>query len=203
MSKTNPKDVLNYLMEIEQIKRTVRWVNYDKSYHESVADHCCCMTMLAVQLIDAFDLRDLDFQKVIRMCLYHDMGELHLAADVDSFDSQAPEVKTQKDAYEHAVIADLVAKFGARDMADVVAEYEARKTAEAKFVKALDKLESRIHVLNCAETKIMHPQFSSTLANQYIADFPRLKPFYHEIQLRMKQRVIDDGFEWDEAWFLS
>lgn len=94
---------------------------------------------MAYLLQDEFP--DLDMNKVIKMCLIHDLGEC-FTGDIPTFE------KTDEDT---ATEDDLLAQWGSNlpqpyryDMAALYAEMNALQTPEAKLYKAIDKLEAVI-----------------------------------------------------------
>ena len=84
---------------------------------------------------------DLDMDKVVNMCLIHDLGEC-FTGDIPTF------VKTDADrAAEDALLDQWVKSLPDELSADIAALYDemnAQETAEAKMYKALDKLEALI-----------------------------------------------------------
>ena len=84
---------------------------------------------------------DLDMDKVVNMCLIHDLGEC-FTGDIPAF------VKTDADrAAEDALLDQWVNSLPDELSADIAALYDemnAQETAEAKVYKALDKLEALI-----------------------------------------------------------
>ena len=84
---------------------------------------------------------DLDMDKVVNMCLIHDLGEC-FTGDIPTF------VKTDADrAAEDALLDQWVKSLPEELSADIAALYDemnAQETAEAKVYKALDKLEALI-----------------------------------------------------------
>ena len=84
---------------------------------------------------------DLDMDKVVNMCLIHDLGEC-FTGDIPTF------VKTDADrAAEDALLDQWVKSLPDELSADIAALYDemnAQETAEAKVYKALDKLEALI-----------------------------------------------------------
>ena len=65
-----PRILLETLAVAERLKDTTRHCYTRKGRHESVAEHCWMMTLMAYFVRDEFPEADMD--KVIRMCLIHD-----------------------------------------------------------------------------------------------------------------------------------
>ena len=84
---------------------------------------------------------DLDMDKVVNMCLIHDLGEC-FTGDIPTF------IKTDADREtEDTLLDQWVRQLAEEISADISALYkemDAQDTAEAKLYKALDKLEALI-----------------------------------------------------------
>ena len=84
---------------------------------------------------------DLDMDKVVGMCLIHDLGEC-FTGDIPTF------VKTDSDRRtEDSLLGGWLKSLPpevSRDMEQLYAEMDAQNTKEAKLYKALDKLEALI-----------------------------------------------------------
>ncbi|MBO4824957.1 MAG: HD domain-containing protein, partial [Lachnospiraceae bacterium] len=84
---------------------------------------------------------NVDFDKVIKMCLIHDLGEI-FTGDIPSFDKSAAD-----ESKEERLLTDWVNSLPEpykTEMNDLYAEMEARVTIEARIYKALDNLEAVI-----------------------------------------------------------
>ena len=109
-----------------------------------------------------------DMNKVIRMCLIHDLGEA-FTGDIPTFDKT--EADTQKedalfDSWVQTLPAETRQEFSA-----LLAEMNALETVEAKIYKALDKMEAVIqHNLSDLSTWIpLEYELNKTYANDKVA----------------------------------
>ncbi len=123
----------------EQMKNRTRHSWTSSGRHESVAEHSWRLALMAMFSEDAFP--EADMNKVIRMCLLHDMGEA-FTGDIPAF------LKTSQDEMrEEQVTADWIASLPEpwrSDFGALFQEMEALETQEARIYKALDKLEALI-----------------------------------------------------------
>lgn len=130
---------LDILHTAEKLKDTTRHCTTSKGRIESVAEHSWRVALMAYLLRDEFPEADMD--RVIRMCLVHDLGEC-FTGDIPTFQ------KTGRDtAKEEALLEEWVSSLPqplSDDMKALYAEMEAQETAEAKIYKAFDKLEAVI-----------------------------------------------------------
>jgi len=135
----NTREYLEILHVAERLKDTPRHCTTTKGRTESVAEHSWRMSLMASLLRHEFP--DLDMDKVVNMCLIHDLGEC-FTGDIPTF------VKTDADrAAEDALLDQWVKSLPDELSADIAALYDemnAQETAEAKVYKALDKLEALI-----------------------------------------------------------
>lgn len=94
---------------------------------------------MAYLLQDEFP--DLDMNKVIKMCLIHDLGEC-FTGDIPTFEKTDEDTATEDDLLAQWV-SNLPQPYR-YDMAALYAEMNALQTPEAKLYKAIDKLEAVI-----------------------------------------------------------
>ena len=134
-----PMELLAVLHTAERLKDTTRHCYTSQGRHESVAEHSWRVTLMAYLMRDEFP--ELDMDKVMQMCLIHDLGEC-FTGDIPSFEKTAADT-----AREDGLLARWVAGLPQPycwDMAALYAEMDALETPEAKLYKALDKLEAVI-----------------------------------------------------------
>ncbi|HEX2282866.1 MAG TPA: HD domain-containing protein, partial [Thermomicrobiales bacterium] len=144
------------------LKRVKRqgWLDRGVDEPESVADHSWGVALLAWALSSERD--DLDGNRVLLLGLVHDLPEA-LAGDTTPFDSErdsagliaarhfervpeySEELDRQKRALESDALEEMLAGLSgslADDIRSAWWEYELAETAEARFVKQIDKLET-------------------------------------------------------------
>ena len=135
------KQFLEILSVAAKLKITPRHCFTEENRQESVADHSWRIALMAMLLTGEEAFEDLDMDKVIRMCLIHDLGEA-FTGDIPTF------IKTSADAgVEDDLFAGWVASFPAPQREEwqaLLKEMEAIVTPEAKLYKALDKVEALI-----------------------------------------------------------
>lgn len=135
----DPRKLLETLTIAERLKDATRHSYTSQRRHESVAEHSWRAALMAYFLQDAFPEADMD--KVIRMCLIHDLGEA-FTGDIPTF------LKTGADEVrEDQLLDDWVSSLPkpyAADMRALYAEMSRLETPEAKIYKAIDGLEAVI-----------------------------------------------------------
>lgn len=134
-----PTDLLQVLHTAEKLKDTTRHCDTSGGRRESVAEHSWRLTLLAFFLRDEFPALDMD--KVLRMCLVHDLGEC-FTGDIPSFLKTAADTEREDTLLERWVRG-LPAPY-CTELTALYGEMDALETQEARLYKALDKLEAVI-----------------------------------------------------------
>lgn len=136
-----PNEFLEILSRAARLKTTPRHCETAPGRRESVADHSWRISLMAMLLSGEAEFQGVDMNRVIRMCLIHDLGEA-FTGDIPTFE------KTDADAQaEYARFLEWVDGFSSPQREEwraLLAEMEALETPEAMTCKALDKLEAVI-----------------------------------------------------------
>ena len=134
-----PTDLLQVLHTAEKLKDTTRHCDTSGGRRESVAEHSWRLTLMAFFLRDEFPALDMD--RVLRMCLVHDLGEC-FTGDIPSFLKTAADTEREDTLLERWVRG-LPAPY-CTELTALYGEMDALETQEARLYKALDKLEAVI-----------------------------------------------------------
>ena len=132
-----PRELLDILTVAERLKDATRHCYTSGGRHESVAEHCWMMTLMAFLMKEEFPEADMD--KVIRMCIIHDLGEC-FTGDIPTFDKGETDEATEEQLLYQWV--DSLPESIAAEMRTLYEEMAALQTTEAKLYKALDGLEA-------------------------------------------------------------
>ena len=134
-----PAELLQILSVAEKLKCNTRHCYTSTGRHESVAEHSWRIALMAMLIAPEFP--EADMNKVIRMCLIHDLGEA-FTGDIPTFD------KTEADTRKEDALFDgwvqTLPEETKQEFAALLAEMNALETLEAKIYKALDKMEAVI-----------------------------------------------------------
>ena len=136
-----PEEFLKILSQAARLKTTMRHCYTEGDRKESVADHSWRIALMAMLLTGIDEYRDLDMDKVIRMCLIHDLGE-SFTGDIPTFEKTDTDTVKEDDLFRSWVMS-----FPEPQRAEwrgLLEEMDALETKEAKLYKALDKLEALI-----------------------------------------------------------
>ncbi|WP_206458249.1 HD domain-containing protein [Anaerovorax sp. IOR16] len=135
----NARKLLDSLFVAERLKDTTRHCFTSKGRHESVAEHSWMMTLMAFFMRDEFP--DADMDKVIRMCIIHDLGEC-FTGDIPTFEKNQTHEQIEENLLYNWV-SSLPEEY-AIEMRELYEEMKERKTVEAQIYKAIDGLEALI-----------------------------------------------------------
>ena len=133
------REFLEILHIAERLKDTPRHCTTSKRRIESVAEHSWRISLMAFLLRNEFP--DVDIDKVVDMCLIHDLGEC-FTGDIPVFAKTEADRETE-DSLLHQWVQSLPRELSA-DLSGLYEEMDAQITKEARLYKALDKLEAVI-----------------------------------------------------------
>lgn len=191
------KNSMRFYLLATQLKYKIRsgwdkshW-NVSKDRIESIAEHVYGTCILALSIDSEFKT-NLDINKVIKMLVLHELGEV-IIGDITPFDNITPEEKMKK---EHEamreVIGDLVNQ---EEFLSLLFEFDEKKTKEAIFAHHCDKLEADIQAKVYQDMGCQHPLdeqednvvFKSNRVQQMVKDGA--------------QTAFDIWYEWDKSLY--
>ena len=179
-----PKQFLDMLHTAEALKDTTRHCYTSRGRRESVAEHSWRLALMAFWLREEFP--ELDMEKVIHMCLIHDLGEC-FTGDIPVF-LKTDAHETREDELLNQWVSTLPEPLRG-EMASLYREMNARQTPEAKLYKALDGLEAIIQH-NESDISTWEPN-EYDLQLTYAMDRVQFSP--HLVKLR--QQIRQDSLE--------
>ena len=134
-----PEEFLRILTQAARLKLTMRHCYTAGDRKESVADHSWRIALMAMLLTGVDEYRELDMDRVIRMCLIHDLGE-SFTGDIPTFEKTDQDTEAEDDLFLNWVMT--FPEPQRTEWTGLLEEMEALNTREAKLYKALDKLEA-------------------------------------------------------------
>lgn len=168
-------DVTHFLLELDALKRVNRrsYVT-NTSRRENSAEHSWHLAMACWSIAEMFEL-DVNHEKLLKMALVHDLGEID-AGDTFLFASSRSEAHVE----ERAGIARLQAERGngIHNLSDIWEEQETGSSKEAELLRVVDRLLPFLLNLNTKgktwiESEVTRSQVAGALA--FIKDsFPTI-----------------------------
>lgn len=132
--------VFDFYYENAKLKGVERqgWVDWKvKGARETIPEHVWGTKILAFAIWSEFNL-DLDINKVMNMLDFHETEEIKIG-DNTPFGSLTPEEKLR---IGHIAVREICSKLSkGQIIIDLIEEFDARETAEAKFAYYCDKME--------------------------------------------------------------
>lgn len=146
MEEKKLKNVLGFYLLASKLKYKIRsgwdlnhW-NINSDRLESIAEHVYGTCILAISIDSEFE-SDIDLNKVLKMLVLHEIGEV-LIGDITPFDKILPSEKKKR---EHDAIKNIVGDLVKKDeIIDLLLEFDEHKSKESIFAYYCDKLEADI-----------------------------------------------------------
>lgn len=180
------RTLLDFLKLAERLKCNTRHSYTSSGRPESVAEHSWRLALTALFLRDEFPALDMD--RVIRMCLIHDLGEC-FTGDIPSFLKSGGDEERERSALE-TWVASLPAPYSV-ELKTLYAEMDALETDEARLYKALDKLEAVIQH-NESDIATWLPreyELNLTYADENVAFSDYLKRLREEVRRETRDKI--------------
>ena len=173
------RKLLEALSTAERLKDATRHCYTRNGRQESVAEHSWMMTLMAFFIKDEFPEADMD--KVIKMCIIHDLGEA-FTGDIPTFDKTKADENTEEQLL--SAWLDTLPDNCKVEMTALYDEMAKRETIEAKIYKAIDGLEALIqHNISDLSTWIPREyELNKTYADDKVAFSDYLKDLREEIR---------------------
>ena len=173
------RTLIDALSVAERLKDTTRHCYTKNGRHESVAEHSWMMALMAFFMKDEFP--EVDMDKVIKMCIIHDLGEA-FTGDIPTFEKTEGNEKTEEELLYHRV--HTLPENYATEMIALYDEMAKRETIEAKVFKAIDSLEALIqHNISDLSTWIPKEyELNKTYADDKVVFSEYLKVLREEVR---------------------
>ena len=133
------KKYLDLIHLAENLKNSTRHCQTSSGRDESVAEHCWRLCFMACFLKDEF--HDADIDRVIKMCILHDIGEA-FTGDIPTFIKNVSDETTEENAVNEWL--DSLGEPYGTQLKELFDEMKNQQSVEAKIFKALDKIEAVI-----------------------------------------------------------
>ena len=134
------KQQIEFIVEIDKLKQITRQTYLaDGSRKENDTEHSWHLAMMAM-LLSQYANEPVDVLKVIKIVLIHDIIEID-AGDTYAYDEAGNVTKKERESKAADRIYSLLPKDQGEELRGLWEEFEACKSPEAKFARALDNVQ--------------------------------------------------------------
>lgn len=182
---TDDEFVLSEIQRVRYLYRLKKEIRYAQERHsdfdtESVAEHIYGMHVLSNYFLplEKGDHK-VDELNILKMITWHDIDEVETGDTIS--DNKTEEHERAALEAIPVVIGNMPSHLQG-EVKEILDEYQAQKTFEARYVKAVDKCEPLFEIWEESYKDIMHKNLN-TLENhinrkiKYVKDFPCIKRF--------------------------
>ncbi|MEJ2730119.1 MAG: HD domain-containing protein [Deltaproteobacteria bacterium] len=148
---------IEFILEIDKLKRILRRTTLlDRSRQENSAEHSWHIAVIILVLSEYAEEAHLDFMRVIKLLLVHDLVEID-AGDTYCYDEIGAQDQRARESEAADRIFDILPADQAVSFRSLWDEFEARDTPESRFANALDRLQPFLHnYFTCGHTWRKH-----------------------------------------------
>lgn len=202
VKNNNLNKIVDFIHQAGKLKTTQRFGANKLFDGDSSADHSWRLALLAIILLEENDLK-LNKYKTLKIALVHDLAEA-LTGDIDVRLIHSKAIsKEQKARGEKKAITKLKSMLppkSGREIEKIWREYEGAKTKEAKFIKALDKLETQIKVIEEGYKKYDTPVLIGTYGKKEVKNFKELSGLFKLIKSKLKKEFKKGNIPWKREY---
>lgn len=138
--KDRLKKQIEFIIEVDKLKNIMRQSYIaDGSRNENDSEHSWHLALMAF-ILSEYANETIDVLKVIKMVLIHDLVEID-AGDTYAYDDKGNEDKYERECRAADRIFNILPKDQAMEIRNLWNEFEERKTSEAKYAAALDRVQ--------------------------------------------------------------
>lgn len=180
----NESILLEFMGLCERLKCNTRHSFTSTGRHESVAEHSWRLCVFAWLMKEKFP--KLDMERVIMMCLFHDLGEA-VTGDVPCFEKGEEDCRKEEQALDK--ITDMLPETYRKELGGLLKEIAENRTGEARLFHALDKMEALIQHNEAPIDTWLPLEYDLQLT--YGVRQAEAFPFTEKLRERIRQDSID------------
>ncbi|HAZ28891.1 MAG TPA: hypothetical protein DCY48_03915 [Candidatus Magasanikbacteria bacterium] len=198
-------DFLTFFERANQLKSVPRFSASLLKEADTVPEHSWRLALMTSLIGNEFKHK-MDIQHAVAIALVHDLAE-SLTGDIDVYDAITKKLSREekKESEEHAMAQITSGISFGKTIYDLWQEYEEQKTLEAKFVKALDKIEAFLHLSQCAPGAYGPKEFHANYGDKAVRAFddamgehPKLFAMLESVKHTLRERFEKEGVAWVE-----
>ena len=204
MRQQKINDILTFLHRSKALESVERYNSSLRAHKNTVAEHSWRLGLMALVIGTECKAR-VDINRAVTLALLHDLAEAK-TGDIDAVD-QTTEVLTKKATQEESAMREMTDDLPFGDwIYSLWREYEDQETVEAKFVKALDRIEGFLHIAEVGVEAYIPKDFHADYANKAVAafdetthHFPELKDLLDAVKENLREQFEQAGIKWIDA----
>lgn len=198
----NLEKIFDFLQVVEKLKSTFRYNKTTSGRQESSAEHSWRLALMIFVLADELNL-EIDASRAVKIALVHDLAEA-LTGDIDAILIAEGKVSKEEKEKQEVVAIEALQKtlpelIGTK-ITDLQNEYNENKTREAKFVKALDKIETLTQLVESGYETYDKPEFIPNYADKAVREFPELIDTLKIVKRKLRAEFEKGNILWKEEY---
>jgi putative hydrolases of HD superfamily len=190
--------IFNFMAVAGKLKYAERFRTAPKIPRETIGAHSWRLTLLVMIVAENLKL-GLDKKRIYELATAHDLVEA-LSGDIDYLMiARGVKTKTEKYASECQAMEKLRALLPVDEgtlIAERWHEYADRKTPEAKFVYALDKIEALVSIAEAGYQAFEDTDHIVCYADESVSESPELIPLLRQVKNQLKTEYAKGGWPW-------
>ncbi len=201
------EDILIFLRRTKELESIERYGASLRGKQNTVAAHSWRLALMALIIGPECRVR-LNMGRTLSLALVHDLGEAK-TGDIDAYEQMlaGKKMTVRKTAKEDEAMREMTGDiaFG-KSVYDLWREYTDQRTVEARFVRALDKIEGFLHIAEGGVEMYIPKEFHASYADAAVAafdeatrPFPELKDLLDAVKKDLKTQFEKAGVEWIDA----
>jgi len=157
---------------------------------ESIADHCFGVVLLTYMLSGILTSTKLNRERAVAIAIVHELGE----SRVGDIPYTALKYFPDKSEVEQQAVEDILTPLGevmTNETLELFNEFEAGSSAEARFVRAIDKLDMLITAAEYEKTGFagLSDFWHNNSTFKPLEEFPELAKYAEHLRLTRENRV--------------
>lgn len=145
----------------------------------------------------------IDAGHAVKIALVHDLAEA-ITGDIDATLIKSNQItKEEKNKLENKAMLKMKSELP-QELGDEIynlwMEYENASSKEARYVKAMDKIETTIHLISEGHEKFDDIDLIATYADKCVKSCPELKNFLRVVKEKLKEEFKKGNIEWKKEY---
>jgi putative hydrolases of HD superfamily len=198
----SPQKIIEFIHKAGELKTATRFKDSKNMVGDSAAEHSWRTALMTFILLDELKIK-VNVTKALEIALVHDVVE-SVVGNVDYTSILSGKIsEKQKKALEEKAISQLTKLLPQASGSKISAlwhEYEKGITKEAKFVKAMNRLETMMYLLEVGHKGYDKPESIPNYADKVVIDFPVLHQLLKEIKGELKEEFKKGGLVWKKEF---